>query len=104
MRRSKDHHDGRDLSEIAPHGFEPIGKKGAADEQRGRLIGRSQGGLNTNLHAVTDAKGRPLKLFMTAAQVSDYTGATALPGSLLAAEWMIAVRGYDADWFRGALH
>jgi transposase len=59
--------------------------------------------LNTKLHAVTDAKGRSLKFFMTAGQVSDYTGAAALLGSLPAAEWMIADRGYDADWFREAL-
>jgi transposase len=59
--------------------------------------------LNTKLHAVTDAKGRPLKVFMTAGQVSDYIGAAALLGNLPAAEWMIADRGYDADWFRDAL-
>jgi IS5 family transposase len=40
---------------------------------------------------------------MTAGQVSDYTGAAALLGSLPAAEWLIADRGYDADWFREAL-
>ena len=40
---------------------------------------------------------------MTAGQVSDDTGAAALPGSLPAAEWLIADRGYDADWFREAL-
>ena len=59
--------------------------------------------MNTKLHAVTDAKGRPLKFFMTAGQISDYTGAAALLGSLPAAEWMIADWGYDADWFRDAL-
>jgi transposase len=40
---------------------------------------------------------------MTAGQVSDHTGAAALPGSLPAAEWLIADRGHDADWFRDAL-
>ncbi len=40
---------------------------------------------------------------MTAGQVSDYTGAAALPGSLPKAEWLLADRGYDADWFRHAL-
>ncbi len=40
---------------------------------------------------------------MTAGQVSNYTGAAALPGSLPAAEWLLADRGYDADWFRDAL-
>ncbi len=55
------------------------------------------------MHAVTDAKGRPLRFFMTAGQVSNYTGAAALLGSLPAAYWMIADRGYEVDWFREAL-
>jgi len=59
--------------------------------------------LNAKLHAVTDAKGRPLKFFLTEGQVSDHTGAAAPLGSLPAAERMIADRGYDADWFRDAL-
>ena len=36
-------------------------------------------------------------------RVSDDTGAATLLGSLPAAEWMIADRGYDTDWFRDAL-
>ena len=59
--------------------------------------------MNTKLHAVTDADGRPIRFFMTAGQVSDYTGAAALLSSLPAAEWLLADRGYDADWFRDAL-
>ncbi|KXF91646.1 transposase [Phaeobacter inhibens] len=59
--------------------------------------------MNTKLHAVTDASGRPIRFFMTAGQVSDYTGARVLLRSLPAADWMIADRGYDADWFRDAL-
>jgi transposase len=101
--RREDHHDRRDLPEGAPHGFEPAGEKGGADDRRGRHIGRTKGGLNTKLHAVTDADGRPTRFFMTAGQVSDYTGAAALLDSLPAAEWLIADRGYDADWFREAL-
>ena len=34
---------------------------------------------------------------------SIYTGAAALLGSLPKAEWLLADRGYDADWFREAL-
>ena len=59
--------------------------------------------MNTKLHAVTDRNGRPLDFFMTAGQISDYTGAAALLDSLPPAEWMLADRGYDADWFRDAL-
>ncbi|GLQ85409.1 DDE transposase [Gluconobacter sphaericus NBRC 12467] len=59
--------------------------------------------MNTRLHAVTDQNGRPLSFFMTAGQISDYTGAAALLDSLPAAQWMLGDRGYDADWFRDAL-
>jgi transposase len=59
--------------------------------------------MNTKLHAVTDANGRPLSFVMTAGQVSDYIGAEALLDSLPKAQWLLADRGYDADWFRDAL-
>ena len=42
--------------------------------------------MNTKLHAVTDTKGRPIRFFMTAGQVSDYTGARALMDSLPSAD------------------
>ena len=59
--------------------------------------------MNSKLRAVTYADGRPIRFFMTAGQVSDDTGAAALLGSLPKAEWLLADRGYDADWFREAL-
>ncbi len=70
---------------------------------RGRQIGRTKGGMNTKLHAVADARGRPIGFFMSAGQISDYTGAAALLGSLPKAGWLLADRGYDADRFREAL-
>ncbi len=97
--RIHDNHDRRDLSQGAPHGVEPVRKKGG----RGRQIGRTKGGMNTKLHAVADAQGRPIGFFMSAGQVSDYTGAAALLSSLPKAGWLLADRGYDADWFREAL-
>ncbi len=59
--------------------------------------------MNTKLHAVTDARGCPISFFMTAGQVSDYTGAAALLDGLPKADWLLGDRGYDADWFRDAL-
>ena len=67
------------------------------------MIGLTKGGYNTKLHAVADGLGRPIRLFMTAGQRSDYTDARALLGNLPAAEYMLADRGYDADWFRSGL-
>ena len=59
--------------------------------------------MNTKLHAICDSRGRPLNLFVTAGQVSDYIGARVLVGGLPKVEWLLGDRGYDADWFREAL-
>lgn len=58
--------------------------------------------MNSKLNAVTDAIGRPFRMFLTAEQRSDYIGARALLDSLPPAEHMLADRGYDADWYREA--
>jgi transposase len=54
--------------------------------------------MNTKLHAVTDANGRPMSFFITAGQVSDYTGAAALLDELPKAKRLLADPSYDADW------
>lgn len=59
--------------------------------------------MNSKLHTVTDAAGRPLRMFLTAGQRSDYIGARVLLNGLPPAEHMLADRGYDADWYREAL-
>jgi transposase len=59
--------------------------------------------MNSKLHAVTDAAGGPLRMFLTAGQRSDYIGARALLSTLPAAKHMLADRGFDADWYREAL-
>ena len=74
-------------------------KKGVLDA----CLVRTKGGMNTKLHAVTDADGHPLSFFLTAGPVSDYAGAAALLDELPKAQWLVGDRGYDADWFRDAL-
>lgn len=74
-----------------------------AKRGRGRLIGRTKGGMNTKLHANCDSKGRPINFFVSAGQVSDYIRARALLSSPPNADWLLGDRGYDADWFRKAL-
>jgi transposase len=56
------------------------------------------------LHVICDSHGRPLDLFVTAGQVSDYIGARALLSSLPNVDGLLGDRGYDADWFRDALN
>lgn len=59
--------------------------------------------MNTKLHAVTDANDRPFSFFITAGKIRGYTGAVALLDDLPKAQWMLADRGYDAEWFRDVL-
>ena len=59
--------------------------------------------MNSKLHVVSDAKGRPIRMYLSAGQTSDYMGAAALLSSLPKATTLLADRGYDANWFRNAL-
>ena len=59
--------------------------------------------MNTKLHAICDSEGRPLNLFVTAGQISDYIGARALLSSLPDVDSLLGDRGYNADWLREAL-
>ena len=59
--------------------------------------------MNTKLHAICESRGRPLNLFITAGQVSDYIGARALLSSIPDVDWLLGDRGNDADWVRDAL-
>lgn len=49
--------------------------------------------MNTKLHAICDSKGRPIDLFVTAGQVSDYIGARALLRGLPKVKWLLGDRG-----------
>jgi len=59
--------------------------------------------LNSKLHAVCDGNGKPVLMYLTAGQVSDYKGARKLLDDFPAAKHLLADRGYDADWFRDGL-
>ena len=59
--------------------------------------------MNTKLHAICDSQGRPIDLFLTAGQVSDYVGVRALRSDLPNVKWLLGDRGYDANWFRETL-
>lgn len=59
--------------------------------------------MNTQQNATCDRLGRPLTLFVTIGQVSDYTSARALLSSLPNVDWLLGDRGHDANWFREAL-
>jgi hypothetical protein len=48
--------------------------------------------LSTNLHAVTDANGRQMSLFIKAGQIGDYIEKAALLDDLREVQWVFADR------------
>ncbi len=50
-----------------------------------------KGGMNTKLPAIADANGCALSFFMSAGQVSDYTGAAALLDDVPEAQWSLGI-------------
>ncbi len=70
---------------------------------RARALGRSRGGLTTKLHAVTDAKGRPVTLHLTAGQAHDGNTGLGLIGTLQAGQTLLADAGYDQNALREKL-
>ena len=77
----------------------------ARRRKRGALahgIGRTKGGRNTKLHAVCDAKGRPLVLLLTPGNVHDSKVAQRCIEAMPPAAELVADKGYDSkalrDW------
>ena len=63
-------------------------------------MGRSRGGLTTKVHALTDARGLPIKLALTPGQTHDANGATMLLTDLTDGDIVLGDKAYDADWIR----
>lgn len=69
------------------------GKKGGADH----CLGRSRGGLTTNIHVVGDAQGLPIRLGLTAGQAHDGQIADRLLDHLGPRTIVLADKAQDAD-------
>ncbi len=72
-------------------------RKRGADAQ---AIGRSRGGRNTKIHAVVDAKDRPLAFEITPDQLGDVRAALALIAPLPPAKQLAADAAYDSNGLR----
>ncbi len=59
--------------------------------------------MNSKLHAVCDARGRPLVMLLSEGQMSDFKGAALMIDAFPKAKALLGDKGYDADWFRQAL-
>ncbi|MDR0715254.1 MAG: transposase [Puniceicoccales bacterium] len=56
--------------------------------------GRTKGGLGSKLHALCDSLGRPVRLLLTAGNVSDAVGVAELLKDLPKADYSLADKGY----------
>ena len=63
-------------------------------------MGRSRGGLTTKIHALTDARGLPIKLALTPGQAHDAIGAAMLLTDLPERGILLGDKAYDANWIR----
>ena len=76
-------------------------KKGT---QEAEALGRSRGGFSTKLHALCDAKGRPLGFVLTPGQTHDTQGFAPLFRMISdRIEAFLADKGYDADVIRAEI-
>lgn len=63
-------------------------------------MGRSRGGLTSEIHAVVDTNGLPVHLALTPGEAHDNRLCSVLLSALLPQTMLLADRGYDADWIR----
>ncbi|SHO66778.1 Transposase [Pseudoxanthobacter soli DSM 19599] len=63
-------------------------------------MGRSRGGLNTKIHALVDAEGRPIHLLLTAGQAGDAPAGRELLAHLQQGGILLADKAYDTDAIR----
>ncbi|HEX4173624.1 MAG TPA: hypothetical protein VHY82_14230, partial [Acetobacteraceae bacterium] len=61
------------------------------------LIERSRGGHNARIHAIADAKGRLLSLFLTGGEAADYSVAEKLIPRTKAADELLGDKACDGD-------
>ncbi|WP_374327798.1 transposase [Paracoccus pantotrophus] len=63
-------------------------------------MGRARGGLTAKIHAVVDARGRPIRLNLTEGQAHDGRSGDDMVGSIGAGRILLAGRGYDRHRLR----
>jgi len=66
-------------------------------------LGRSRGGFSTKIHALVDAKGRPLHIEITPGQQHESTVAEAILGEHARGSKVLADTGYDSDAIRACV-
>src|SRR4030088_436649 len=86
------------------HQGTPLGFGRKRGEQK-QAIGRSRGGRNTKIHAITDAKGRLLSILLSGGEAHDCPPAQRLIRRTKAAKKLLGDKAYDSaplrQWLKG---
>ncbi|WP_419880250.1 IS5 family transposase [Pelagerythrobacter marinus] len=96
-----------DSSSIRVHQHGANAKRGSETagvaDLRACCMGRSRGGLTTKVHAVTDARGLPITLKLTAGQAHDGRSARDMLGTIGPGQALLADAAYDSNVLRAHL-
>jgi len=65
-----------------------------------QAMGRSRGGLTSNIHVLVDSNGLPVRSALSPGEAHDVRLAGKLLSRLKSGSMLLADRGYDADWIR----
>ena len=65
-----------------------------------RCLGRSRGGLTTEIHALTDGEGLPVKFVITPGNTHDTQAATELLADIQPGPMVLGDKAYDANWLK----
>jgi transposase len=78
----------------------PTARRRAERGAEAQAIGRSRGGRTTKIHAIVDARGRPIAIEVTPGHRGDVRVATALISAVPAGACLAADTAYDSDGLR----
>ena len=95
-RADPDHGQAIDSTTAKAHRSAAGGKGG----REAQAIGRSRGGRTTKIHAIVDARGRPIAIEVTPGHLGDVRVATALISGVPAGGCLAADAAYDSDGLR----
>jgi transposase len=88
-----------DSTHVKAHRSASGGQGGEANQ----AIGRSRGGRNTKIHAISDAKGRLVNILLTGGEAHDCPVGTELIEATKPAETLLGDKAYDSGELRALL-
>jgi transposase len=82
----------------------PSACRGSKGEQEKQAFGRSRGGFSTEIHAIVDALGNPLRSHLTGGNVADIAAAPELLDDCdVRTHYVLGDKSYDSDEFVGQI-